>query len=377
MACDKWGYLSGNSSDENGRQEMDNTADKSMLDQGTWSRGILGDGDLTHREFDDQPLLRDVAFNRHSKNRDRGWTHVSPLANGQNDVGVDGIAVKLLRGLPPQDEVAKVMSRAMNATTGWDVALDVDANVPDWQDLLRGGLQAVMEAFVIVFEVSGVSRACTHQIVRSRRAGFHQQSQRATSYVTPDGVPANVRVPESVWRKWNKDVGVRIADDGDYVTSADLEEAWKEALYWSRRAYRLACELDVSYQDARYILPEGTENYIMCEYSLREFLAVYDYRACSMFNWEITHVVREMGRLLKEQSPWIVGTGAEPKISCERTRSAIDGGLLNVGAATVKDDVAATSHACTFQGWENVEGQCDFPWARESNRTFKPSRTIG
>jgi thymidylate synthase (FAD) len=240
-----------------------------------------------------------------------------------------------------------------------------------------------MEAFVLVFEVSGVSRACTHQIVRSRRAGFHQQSQRATSYTTPEGVGPDIRVPESVWRAIGGgdpgSVGAGLGGDDD---SSELAFAWDQALMWSRRAYRLALEADVSYQDARYILPEGTQNYIMCEYTLREFLAVYDYRACSMFNWEIVNVVRTMGDLLKRQSPWIIGTGAEPRISCERTRQAIDiaemrangegDGELGIGVGKP----LAMAHACTFQGWEQVEPQCGFDWARESNRTFKPSRSI-
>jgi thymidylate synthase (FAD) len=339
-------------------------------DAGEWSRDV--DGGAT--SFDNQPLLRDVAFNRHSRNEAGGWHHVSPLAHSANNVGVDGINVKLLKGLPPQEEMAKVMSRAMNGTTGWDVSLDSDADVPDWQDLLRGGLQAVMEVFTIVFEVSGVSRACTHQIVRSRRAGFHQQSQRATSYVRPDGVGPDVRIPESVWRKI-VDLGDD-SDDGQRHGEDDvlLATAVDQALYWTRRAYRLACEADVSYQDARYLLPEGTVNYIMCEYSLREFLAVYDYRACSMFNWEIVHVVRKMGELLIADSPWIVGTGAEPKISCQRTRGAIDSNEAAPEGWVAKPEGMA--HACTFQGWERVEDQCGFDWARESNRTFKPSRTI-
>jgi thymidylate synthase (FAD) len=299
-------------------------------------------------EFDDNPLLRDVAFNKDSINAGSDWRHVSPLAEDYVSVGVDGIKVKLLQGLPPKEQIAKVLGRALNATTGYNLeSEDVDTST-EWQDLLRGGLQAVMEAFVIVFEVSGVSRACTHQIVRSRRAGFHQQSQRATRYAKPGGAAANVRVPESVWRAMSSNEG--------------LAFAYEKALEYAALAYEEACAAGVSYQDARYILPEGTENYIMCEYTLREFLAVHDYRACSMFNWEIVHVVREMGRLLKIDSPWIIGTGAEPKISCERTHSAIDGSMLG--------------HACTFQGWEQVEGQCGLPWAREGNRTFKPSESL-
>src|SRR5262252_8315162 len=321
---------------------------RSFDDGGNWSR--------EPGDFDTQPLLRDVAFNRHSRNKSGGWRHVSPLANNVNDIGVDNISVQLLQGLPPERYVARVLSRAMNATTGHDVTGVSDDSIvddPEWRDILRGGLQAVMEAFVIVFEVSGVSRACTHQLVRSRRAGFHQQSQRATSYTTPGGTGPNVRVPESVWQMMDVD--------------SDLGYAYQRSLYWARRAYRLALDNDISYQDARYILPEGTENYIMCEYTLREFLAVYSYRACSMFNWEIVHVVRQMGELLKTQSPWLIGTGGEPRISCETTRGAIPGQQFG-------KDGKLLEHACTFQGWESVDDQCPFPWARDDNRTFKPSR---
>lgn len=330
-------------------------------DGGAWGRE---DG-----EFDDNTLLRDVAFNKHSHNFSPGGAGiVSPLAKGVNDVGTDGIQVKLVQGLPEEADVAKVIWKGRAATRGVDINDDslmmkeIGDDPESWREMFRGGLQTAMEAFVIVFEVSGVSRTCTHQIVRSRRAGFHQQSQRAGSYVTESGRGANVRVPESIWRAMNGDDGKA---DG-------LADAWAMALYYSRKAYRLACEADISYQDARYILPEGTENYIMCEYTLREFLNVYAYRACSMFSWEITHVVRLMGEALRKQSPWLVGTAGDPKISCELTRGAID----QYADPDEESGEAFGAHACTFQGWERVEGQCGLPWARESNRTFKPKDMI-
>jgi thymidylate synthase (FAD) len=321
---------------------------------GTWSRNW--------DYFDHRPLLRDIAFNKDSINEQTNWHHVSPLAESVNDVGVDGITVRLLQGLPSKTNMAAIMSRALNATTGVDVESPMATGIEgdEWQDLLRGGLQAVMEAFVLVFEVGGVSRACTHQLVRSRRAGFHQQSQRATRYAKPDGLGPNVRVPESVWRKMHEDL--------------ELQAAWQRALSYSRIAYELACKADVSYQDARYILPEGTTNYILCEYTLREFLAVYSYRACSMFNWEIVAVVREMGKLLINDSPWVIGTGAEPKISCERTGP--NSVTHQMGESVLDVAVEHHEHMCTFQGWEHVEGQCDFEWAKENNRTFIPSASL-
>jgi hypothetical protein len=142
-----------------------------------------------------------------------------------------------------------------------------------------------------------------------------------------------------------------------------VRRLWVEAIEVCREAYVAACDADVSYQDARYILPEGTTNYIMMEYPLREFINVYAYRGCSMFQWEIVTVMRMCRDILVAKYEWL-----EPyvKISCEKTQGAID-----------KDDWEgdtsgeAFSHTCTFQGWEEVEHQCPFPWARESNRQFR------
>jgi flavin-dependent thymidylate synthase len=271
-----------------------------------------------HRETD---LGKDVAFNRHSKNQD--GTHNSPSNNARISVGVDDIKVRLVQGID-EEKFRLVNSKALRATTGLQVGED---EMADWDEMLRGGLQASLETQVVVFEISGVSRCCTHQLVRTRKAGFHQQSQRATWY----GTQPDVRMPESIWR------------------DPRARDAYLKALAAAHEAYRVACEQDISYQDARYILPEGTTNYILCEYPLREFIATYAYRACTMFQHEIVQCFREMGRLLVEAHPWL-----EPyiKISCQK------------------------SGMCEFQGWEQVEGQCTLPYAVEENRRFKPKKEL-
>lgn len=268
-------------------------------------------------QFDPNILLTDKAFNRHSMN---DGEHVSPYDDGRIDVGFDNLSVALVQGID-EDNFKRVLSRAQKATIG--VPLDAPTDEGDWEEMLRGGLQTALESQTIVFEVYGVARATTHQIVRSRRAAFHQQSMRASFF----GDAPNFRMPESVWRN----------------DKARL--AFENAVQAAHSAYRIACNEDISYQDARYILPIGTETYIMCEYTVREFLALYAYRACSMFQWEICHTVRSMGDLLKEAHPWIA---PYVKISCESLQR------------------------CTFQGWEQVEEQCDLPWAKEETRTFKP-----
>lgn len=256
----------------------------------------------------------DVASNRHSLNREC----YSPYNGGMAHVGTDGIEVKLIQGID-EEQFRRVCSRAQRSAIGG--GLDYDDR--DWAEILDGGIQTVLEDFVLVFEVSGVSRACTHQLVRTRKAAFHQQSMRACFYGrTPD-----VRIPEAI------------------AKNPRARDAFMEAIEAAAYAYKVACDEDIAYQDARFVLPEGTINYIMCEYPLREFLNTYAYRACSMFQWEIMHVFREMGRILVLNHPWLE---RHVKITCEKT------------------------NICEYQGWERVEEQCNFPWAREDNRRYKP-----
>ncbi len=286
---------------------------------------------ITSRERDDieshWAVTKDLAFNRHSMNDGH---HVSPYGTGQVSVGADNIEVRLVQGID-EDQFKKTLSMATRATIGVD--LDGYKDTDDWEEMLKGGLQTALETQVVVFAVSGVSRTCTHQLVRSRRAAFHQQSQRA-SYM---GDQPEVRMPESIW------------------VNPHARKAFMAAVQASHEAYRIACEQDISYQDARFALLEATDNFILLEYPVREFLNVFAYRGCSMFQWEIVAVMRQAREELIKAHPWL-----EPyvKISCEKTKGDIDG--LGGG------------HHCTFQGWESVDGQCDFAWARDTNRSFQP-----
>lgn len=291
-------------------------------------------------------VVKDIAFNRKSfgpdqpENPDQGRIHV----------GIDEITVTLEQDFK-DEELQHFFSYAINATRGIDPRNPPDE--VDWEEMMRGGLQTALKRINIAFAVYGASRTATHQIVRSTRANFHQQSQRAHYY----GDRPSVRMPESFLDKQ-----LLVEEDSKNST---LAEAYEDLAEHAASFYRLATNVDISYQDARFGLLEGTTNFILCEYSLDEFINLYAYRGCSMFQWEIVHTVREMRRVLIEAHPWL-----EPyiKISCEKTRGAIDSDeeFLRLDGSN--------AHTCTFQGWEQVEDQCDFPWARESNRSFRSER---
>lgn len=346
------------------------------------------------RDWQDQrvtSLTKDVAFNRHSMNDGH---HVSPTDNAQVQVGTDGIKVALAQGID-EEAFKRTLTAATRATIGLDMSqtlpgdwehcqaycdnlkanlaaykADMHAPViplecdkhdehqfvnsepgqpfyrgkvpyPDWEEMLKGGLQTALETQTIVFAVGGVSRTGTHQLVRSRRASFHQQSQRA-GYM---GDCPEFRMPESIW------------------VNSSARSKMLDLVMQSWNTYKFLCDQDISYQDARFALLEGTTNFILLEYPVREFLNVYAYRGCSMFQWEIVAVMRECRRVLIEAHPWI-----EPyvKISCEKTGPVMTNNLQT------GYQVQVAEHHCTFQGWESPEGQCDFPWAKDEARTFKP-----
>jgi hypothetical protein len=265
---------------------------------------------------------RSIASKRLSLDRGRS---VSPSNNGIIQVGQDGLEVVLVQDYD---------QRVMDTIGRWAGSASVGAPLrivsrTDPEAFLSGGLAfQSLEDIRVAFGVRGASRVLTHQLVRTRQAAFKQQSQRDCFM----GDMPEFRMPESVWM------------------DRELRSRWIHVVVQAHRAYAEAISRDIPYEDARYILPEGTTNFILCEYSLRVFMETYAYRGCVMFQDEMVWVMRAMRTVLVEAHP-----NLEPhiKISCEKI------------------------HKCTFQGSERVEEQCDFPWAREDNRTHPPKHYIG
>jgi Thymidylate synthase complementing protein len=285
---------------------------------------VFGTPYESSRTEDDESYhgTRSVASKRLSLDQGRSQ---SPSDNGLIQVGQDGIEVALV--LDFRDEDLEAIGRwAQAASVGAPEGVRASE---DPAEFLRGGLaKQSLEDIRVAFAVRGVSRVLTHQLVRTRQAAFKQQSQRDCWY----GNLPEFRIPESVW------------------VNPEVRDSWINALISCHTAYNNAVGADVPYEDARYILPEGTTNFILCEYSLRTFIETYNYRGCVMFQDEYVWTIRAMRDLLVARHPYL-----EPhiKISCE------------------------TARKCTYQGRERVEETCTFPWAREDNRVFVPSRYLG
>ena len=265
--------------------------------------------------------------------------HVSPLGIGdaawREDKGYENLKVKILNW-PDEERFKLMVYKATIATRGSDIDMDEEPDPVVVEDAFKGGLNQCLEWVTVAFEISGVSRGLTHELVRTRKASFAQQSMRHTDM----GKPA-MRMPESI-------------AFGD----PQARTAWQMAIDNARTTYADLLDVDVPYQDARTVLPIATETYIIASYPLGEFLNTYAYRACYMFYPEIVQLFRLMREALVEKSPWLAEHIA---VSCEKTRPSV----------STTNTAVTYEHQCTYQGWEQVEGHCPLTWAKEENRVWK------
>ena len=136
--------------------------------------------------------------------------------------------------------------------------------------LYRNGHHSVFEHIYFTFKIEGISRACSHQLVRHRMCSFTQRSQR---YCSEDGF--GIIHPLSIDEA-----------KGAYTYGATMLNI--------REAYENLTERGVPNEDARYILPNAcsTDLYLSC--NLRELIHMANERLCSRAQWEIREVVGQM-----------------------------------------------------------------------------------
>ena len=124
------------------------------------------------------------------------------------------------------------------------------------------------------FRVSGISRACSHQLVRHRLASYNQQSQR---YCRID-----------------------VHADGWYVMppafNSYLANRYREHMTDAALGYLVALESGIKPEDARYLLPEACKTEIIVTMNVRELFHFMDVRQDKAAQWEI----RELANGIEE-----------------------------------------------------------------------------
>jgi thymidylate synthase (FAD) len=137
--------------------------------------------------------------------------------------------------------------------------------------LYKNGHHSVFEHIYFTFKIEGISRACSHQLVRHRHCSFTQRSQRYC-----DESEISVVVP------------TKMAED---MYSYD---AYMDAINIAYSKYESAVKIGVPKEDARYLLPNActTDIYLSC--NLRELIHICNERLCCKAQWEIRELVKKI-----------------------------------------------------------------------------------
>lgn len=140
--------------------------------------------------------------------------------------------------------------------------------------LYRNGHHSVFEHIYFTFKIEGISRACSHQVVRHRHCSFTQRSQR---YCSEDGF--SYVMPES-------------------IEEVDEFDGFSGFMEMVTENYRELVALGVPNEDARMVLPNAcaTSLYLSC--NLRELIHICNERLCSRAQWEIRAMVQKMVALV-------------------------------------------------------------------------------
>jgi len=226
------------------------------------------------------------------------------------------LKLSLLQHTPDPDRAVAVAGRLCYAPVS---AAELTQDMTDEEVaklvriLVRSGHHSALEHASFSFAVDGVSRACTHQLVRHRVASYNQQSQRYVRFDAADGFV----VPPSI------------------AANAEAQRVFLEAMESARAAYERLVELGLAegrskesvQEDARFVLPNAAQTRIVVTMNARELRHFFQVRCCRRAQWEINELAWAMRSMVREVSPHLFqgagpsclyGECGEGKMSCGR-----------------------------------------------------------
>jgi thymidylate synthase (FAD) len=155
--------------------------------------------------------------------------------------------------------------------------------------LVSMGHMSPVEHVSFTFAIEGISRACSHQLVRHRLASYSQQSQRYVGktsgfhYVIPPSLSEDPEIKSRF--------------------EAFMKETQEFYNYLVRRLEDKGLKGESVREDARFVLPNAAETKIMVTMNGRELLHFFRQRCCNRAQWEIRAMATEMLRLVKNVAP--------------------------------------------------------------------------
>ena len=162
--------------------------------------------------------------------------------------------------------------------------------------LMSLGHESPIEHVSFTFGIEGISRACSHQLVRHRIASYSQKSQRYVDETNFDYV-----IPESIKNCSGALMAYEylmasIQVDYETIRGCLIEDFINQGMD-EKAAEKKANE------DARMILPNACCTSIIVTMNVRSLFNFFKHRCCNRAQWEIRAVANEMHRQCMEIAP--------------------------------------------------------------------------
>lgn len=209
--------------------------------------------------------------------------------------------VELVAFTPSPEAVCDLGARVC---VSYDVP-ELDEDLKALGHALASGHESVLEHASFSFAIEGISRACSHQLVRHRMASYSQQSQRYVKmdgfeYVMPERIKNDFTNIQLGWvDRWDPDEDEMI-ESPNYVR---INEIYSDILDTIGDIYKQMIESGIPEEDARYILPNACKTNLVVTMNARELRHFFSLRCCERAQWEIRELAERMLELVREVAP--------------------------------------------------------------------------
>jgi thymidylate synthase (FAD) len=160
---------------------------------------------------------------------------------------------------------------------------DREKNIKRAAHCVDKGHLATLRFAHATFHVSGISRACSHQFVRSKHLDFLQRSQRYC-----DETKSDIVIP-------------------DAITNSKQLKYFNTAIEMSYAVYTNLLAEGVKKEDARMVLPTCSETELIVTGNFQAWADFIKLRSGSESQWEIRNVANDIRAQLRGIAPSIFG----------------------------------------------------------------------
>ena len=229
------------------------------------------------------------------------------------------VKVTLLNYTPNPEQTVAMAAKLCYSPSGIEDIRDglTEEKTASFIEMLADlGHASPTEHVSFTFGIEGISRACSHQLVRHRIASYSQQSQRYVDgtkfdFVTPPEIEKN----EKALAAFNRVIAqqteayreIRDALVTGYIREFTGDgETGDEALTERFRAENkkhFAAFVQKANEDARFILPNASTTKIVCTFNARSLANFFAHRCCNRAQWEIREVAEQMLLLCLDAAP--------------------------------------------------------------------------